>query len=83
MNVTIKTLDDGSVELNLILTAEEAARQKEPKAEGDVHIMGTYCVTCPDGISHEISANGDIDAFFKGVATCGGSFGMHIGRCLP
>lgn len=83
MNVTTKTLDDGTVEFTSTLTAEEATHQKELKAAGDVHIMGTYCVTCPDGISHEISANGDIDAFFKGVATCGGSFGMHIGRCLP
>jgi hypothetical protein len=41
MKVTTKILDDGTVEFTLTLTAEEAAHQKEPKAAGDVHKMGT------------------------------------------
>lgn len=91
MDVSRKILGDGSVELVLQLSAEEAAalQAREPSDDDIANSRyffrrkTAYCVTCEGqgGRRFTMEAYGDIHAFFMAANECGGAYNMSSGRC--
>ncbi|MQG92024.1 hypothetical protein [Pseudomonas sp. MN1F] len=90
MKFTPTALDDGSLQINIILSTEELAALDRSAPNPN---MGTlswgktdYCVSCKDGSRYTIETYGDIAANIEAAATClkttgDPSYGLSKGSC--
>ena len=83
-----KKLDDGSLQITMILSPVEL--DKLPIASGDISLMGwektDYCVTCNNNQKYTIETYGDIAANIEAAVVCyketgNPSYGLSKGRC--
>ena len=93
MQVTTKNLDDGSLELTVVISAQETEEYKRldelsstPQTQflsipNPFERKAKYCVTCSNGHRETIEAYGDIHAFTIARSMCGAGFGIYSGEC--
>jgi hypothetical protein len=90
MKFTPSAMEDGSLQITIVLTAGDLAALQQPSSKNSVSGFSwgktDYCVSCKDNNRYTIETYGDIAANIEAAATClkqtgDPSYGLSKGSC--